>query len=1184
MKTNHSSKSGIFNSRVLAAVALLGFGALLAVVSVASDPATSTITVPTTPNQKVTITWTGSIPPGVNGTSNCTNLADTPFSDEHKPTINVPAGAYITNPHTKFSFRIEWDGADGNDEILTVLKPNGATLDSSDGGDPHEEVDAENLDPGEYKVVACGFISGPSPQNYTGRLTIDTTPQATPPASPSPTPAIPGMPRYYNYAPPAAVGEASGEPSIGYNPVTHNAMYIAGLQTLRVSFPEEAPGVLSSCPANWQDVSYIWTKTKSLDPILFTDQRTGRTFVSQLDSIVPPASPVLIGLNSFLAFSDDDGATWTPAQLNPPDASYDHQTVGAGPYPASLPLANDLNKGDAVYYCAQAGVTAFCSRSDDGGLNFGRAMTIYNAETDGCGGIHGHVKVAADGTVYVPNRGCNSVQSVAVSENAGITWTVRNVQGPLDSNGQPTWIANAPPGILDPSVGIASDGTAYFAWIDGRSNGDGHAMVAVSKDKGVTWSNPHDLGTSQNLNNAVFVEAVAGDPDRAAIGFIGTTQTGDHASTNFNGIWYAFIATTYDGGQNWITVNATPNAPVQREGGICNSGTGCTGNNRNLLDFNEITLDERGRVLYAYADGCVDECELHGPNSFSSKATIARQSGGKGLLAQFDGNFAEPIAPRGACLSGRRDDQASYLKWTTPDNGGNDISSYKVYRSVTGAPGTETQIGTQVGNRTSYNDRSGDPSVASYGYRILAVNGQGDGSASNIVDLTVHPRVEATGACNAPGIELLTDPVGDNTDQQSQHDITSVSIAEPITDATIGAADNIYFTIKVRDLTAPIEPGWRFSVRFNIPGYYPPDHAVLGPQEDWHVSMVTSDGVDPDFTFGTTGVFQGAARFFVTIGKLEAASTVSPDGTITLVLPKSIVEQSAICPGGTCPKMAAGQAINVTLASVRATVPSSIPGTGGTNETIPDFTGAAAYALRKDDLCLPNTAPMARLRATPNSGTVPLAVTLDGIASSDDDSIDHIASYTFNFGDGSDDVTQNSPTLTHTFSQIGLYPVKLVVTDSRGKVSANTDQKLVEVKPPPPPPPPPSPTPTPTPGATPTVNVSASPTSIREGETATYTVSLSNGTNVDITVTFSMSGRATLGSDYALSSNSQVTIPAGQTSGSVTLSAIVDNVKEKKPETAIMTLQSGTGYNLPASSGKKKTKSKAPSATVTISD
>ena len=72
------------------------------------------------------------------------------------------------------------------------------------------------------------------------------------------------------------------------------------------------------------------TKTKSLDPILFTDQKTGRTFVSQLDSVVPPASPVLIGLNSLMAYTDDDGASWTPAQVNPPDGSYDHQTVGGG--------------------------------------------------------------------------------------------------------------------------------------------------------------------------------------------------------------------------------------------------------------------------------------------------------------------------------------------------------------------------------------------------------------------------------------------------------------------------------------------------------------------------------------------------------------------------------------------------------------------------------------------------------------------------------------------------------------------------------------------------------------------------------------------------------------------------------------------------------------------------------------
>jgi len=44
------------------------------------------------------------------------------------------------------------------------------------------------------------------------------------------------------------------------------------------------------------------------------------------------------------------------------------------------------------------------------------------------------------------------------------------------------------------------------------------------------------------------------------------------------------------------------------------------------------------------------------------------------------------------------------------------------------------------------------------------------------------------------------------------------------------------------------------------------------------------------------------------------------------------------------------------------------------------------------------------------------------------------------------DVVQNSPILVHTFNQGGLYDVKLVVTDSRGKVSSNTAHALVEVE------------------------------------------------------------------------------------------------------------------------------------------
>src|SRR5437588_2782686 len=139
-----------------------------------------------------------------------------------------------------------------------------------------------------------------------------------------------------------------------------------------------------------------------------------------------------------MAFTDDDGATWTPAQVNPPDGSNDHETVGGGPYPAALSaLSNSVNKGHAVYYCGQlgtvnAGSTAFCSRSDDGGLNFGKSIPVYQDTVNACtAAIHGHVKVAPDGTVYLPNQACSGGQAVFVSTDAATTWTKHVIPGSL---------------------------------------------------------------------------------------------------------------------------------------------------------------------------------------------------------------------------------------------------------------------------------------------------------------------------------------------------------------------------------------------------------------------------------------------------------------------------------------------------------------------------------------------------------------------------------------------------------------------------------------------------------------------------------------------------------------------------------------------------------------------------------
>jgi hypothetical protein len=413
-----------------------------------------------------------------------------------------------------------------------------------------------------------------------------------------------GPPTYANYPAPDPLGTSAGEPSIGVSWTSGKAMFLAGLQTLRVSFDD------SHAPATafWQDVSYTLTSLTTLDPILSTDSKLGRTYVAQL-----------AGNTSLMAFTDNDGASWLPGLVTGITSGVDHQTVGAGSFaafPASLPLALAQH---AVYYCSQNIAYAACAVSLNGGLTFNPAVPIYTLLQ--CGGLHGHVKVAPDGTAYVPNKSCGSGQGVAVSTNNGLTWTVRTVPGSTSGAGS------------DPSVGVGADGTLYFGYADG----DGHARIAVSRDRGVTWSAPSVVGTPFGLQNSAFPAVVAGDGDRAAFAFLGTSAPGADGIGDvpaFPGVWHLYIASTTNRGASWTTVDATPGDPVQI-GSICLGGTTC-GTTRNLLDFIDATVDAQGRVLVGYADGCTGSCATGGANTRTALATIARQTAGPRLFAAQD--------------------------------------------------------------------------------------------------------------------------------------------------------------------------------------------------------------------------------------------------------------------------------------------------------------------------------------------------------------------------------------------------------------------------------------------------------------------------------------------------------------------------------------------------------------------
>jgi hypothetical protein len=454
-----------------------------------------------------------------------------------------------------------------------------------------------------------------------------------------------------------------GEPSIGFDAKRGAIMYGAGGHETRMVFKDSTRGT----SLTQTDVSAP-TARATLDAITFTDKYTGRTFDSQL-----------LGACSAMSYTDNAGASWQPTSGCGQNTLLDHQSVGGGPFHAPIPAGSNPVYPDAVYYCAQNGFNATCAVSLDGGLTFGPGQYISNtpandvgdpnpqlaAEGGACSGLHGHIKVGPDGTVYVPIKGCGGTPTadnltnqeyfgghpaVSVSTDNGTTWTIHTVPGGNNADES------------DNSVDVDRAGRLYMAWEDAKypqpSNDNvlpttSAAKVAWSDTEGKTWSKPVDLGAAFGVHNVKFPEVVAGDKGRAAVAFLGTNAVGDDQHNNFVGpdklpaVWHLYVALTYDGGKTWHTVDATGKDPVQR-GCIDMQGTSnktildkvCS--QRNLLDFNDITMDSHGRVYVAYTDGCVDACVTDPTKTYKgTRDMVLRLSAGKGLVARYDGTLGK---------------------------------------------------------------------------------------------------------------------------------------------------------------------------------------------------------------------------------------------------------------------------------------------------------------------------------------------------------------------------------------------------------------------------------------------------------------------------------------------------------------------------------------------------------------
>jgi hypothetical protein len=919
MKTNPRCEVGAFNPRAFAAFLLCSAGVMLAMLSFASTPSSGTLTDVSGP-----VTYTA----GPFNTANPTPIlfvdsgpecnGSTQPCDNFALTVTLPSGYAALHPNAAVKFTLSWGdtGSGQSDYDLYIYKGTVGNLNGSKQADA-QSAGGSNPEVATFSPLADGSqkfsvkIVPYTPTGETVNVKIELLPGAagtvTGPFG-GPDPTTPGVPRYQNfYAPTGTSAESgSGEFNIGFDPITHRIMTMNIGPIWRLTPGEvQVPSKPECCEALWEDKSALSTNT-GLDPILWTDQTSGRTFASNSTA----------GANAAFAFTDNDGDLWVPVSGSPPNGGADHETIGSGPYPAALSaLGNAVNHGEAVYYCSQDVVgPAACQRSDDLGVNF---VTVggppYNGITTACGGLHGHLHVAPDGTAWLPVNQCGGAQGGALSTDAGTTWNEFIVTGShSQSNG------------ADPSIAIAADSTVYYAYVNNEpvatgNPPEGHAHVQVGHRTGttVTWTNDFDLGASHGIVNAAHIEAVGGSSGRAAVGFLGTNVAGDYQSGSFTGKWYAFIATTYDGGLTWTTVNATPNDPVQSMTGIWQQGG--SAQDRNLLDFNEITVDDKGRVLYGYSDGCTSGPCIAGTaaNDYNAYMRVARQFGGKPILAAFDPSPAEPVAPKPPCLSGTRDSAASHLTWKMPDNGGSDITGYQILRGMTA--GGETVLVANTGNaKTTYNDTTALSSVAHYFYVVKAITAIGTGLQSNEVDLTIGVTPPPESACIQPGLTILTDPPNDELDMVAAHDVQRLRISEPFA----FAPNKVVFTLKMQNL-ATVPPNTRWPVAFNAPN---------GTNYTVRMTNVATDGATtaPIFQVGpTAGPFVAAA----------AGSNFNADGTITIVVPTSAVGNPTV-----------GQSLTGFLTRIAVNV---VAGTI-TPDNMPDsLTPTGSYTIVGNQSCAP---------------------------------------------------------------------------------------------------------------------------------------------------------------------------------------------------------------------------------------
>ncbi len=594
---------------VVATVAATALGAIAPLaVSQAAAPPSQSVTVPTSAGATTTVTWTGTIPVGVNPTSDCNGGTSTP--DVEKITVSVPAVAYATVT-AKFDFSISWKpvllSEDTSDEILSVVREGGGDneVGSSDTAQTTERVTASDLVQATYDVQACGF-NNTTPQDYTGKLVITT-------AAGSGETSLPSAP---------ANGLAFS-PSVAADPQRDEAEPLI----------ETAPdGLTYTCgPTGFSSAAdYAQVSTDGGDQfhLLGTPPRGQQAVGGGGDCAIALAPDknslgnyqyAYAGLGPLTGFATSTSADNGHTLLNPGPQGNGIQSTGVGADRQWVTFVD--SKTSLLSYNQQVPRNIVVQRSEDGGLTYGPLAAIGGAAPDFPGPMR-----TLPGTLNRENPGTRVVY-FGWSQGSNVNLSI-SYDGGLRFVDCVAAVDQRQPRAGFVTADADSQGNIYLAYADkvdfhsylvtlpfSKLSGCNQAIGNVATSGKSPKNDPKTVGFStplqvdrNSIRTTVFPWVAAGGaPGRVAVTFYGTQSQGDPNLGSFKASWDVYVnqsVNALSSTRTFSQVKATTH-PMHYDS-ICLNGLGCSltqpNGDRSLADFFAIKTNPKSHRLQVVYD------------------------------------------------------------------------------------------------------------------------------------------------------------------------------------------------------------------------------------------------------------------------------------------------------------------------------------------------------------------------------------------------------------------------------------------------------------------------------------------------------------------------------------------------------------------------------------------------------